>query len=209
MLKRKRQEVQVTTKVKINNMGFKLRSGNTTTFKMMGSSPMHSHEPGHVPTEKELREKAARDARAENEYEQGTTTNPEATEVAEDAKTKTPELHGTYKESVVKEMLAKGLDGLTEAEIAKLSRTGQRTNTGGGHISKARSVELNSTLEARKRASEEAPTAEVEEKKPSEKITEWYFTPDGQAHSKTGHPDPKTGKLPAYEHQGVTTNPKA
>jgi hypothetical protein len=50
---------------------------------------------------------------------------------------------------------------------------------------------------------------EVEEKKTSEKITEWFFTPDGKAHSKTGHPDPKTGKLPAYEHQGVTTNPTA
>ena len=142
-------------------MGFKLKSSNTTTFKMMGSSPMHSNEPGHIPTEQELREKASRDARAENEYEQGTTTNPEAMEVAEDAKTKTPELHGKYKESQVKEMLANGLDGLTEAEIAKLSRTGQLNSAGQSNISKARSVELNSTLEARKRASEEKPVGGI------------------------------------------------
>tara|TARA_R110002049_G_scaffold6681_2_gene41514 strand:+ start:1078 stop:1662 length:585 start_codon:yes stop_codon:yes gene_type:complete len=188
-------------------MGFKLKSGNTTTFKMMGSSPMHSHEPGHIPTEQELREKAAREARAESEYEQGTTTNPEAMEVAEDAKTKTPEVHGKYKESQVKEMLAEGLDGLSEDQIAKLSRTGQLNSAGQSNISKSRLAELNSTLEARKRASEETKTPTVEDKKPSEKITEYYFTPDGKARSKTGHPDPKTGKLPAYEHQGVTTNP--
>ena len=82
-------------------------------------------------------------------------------EVAEDAKTKTPELHGKYKESQVKEMLANGLDGLTEAEIAKLSRTGQLNSAGQSNISKARSVELNSTLEARKRASEEKPVGGI------------------------------------------------
>ena len=94
-------------------MAFKLKSSNTPSFKMMGSSPMRDHEPGHIPTEQELREKAAREARVESEYEQGTTTNPEAMEVAEDAKTKTPEVHGKYKESQVKEMLElNGLLGL-------------------------------------------------------------------------------------------------
>ena len=190
-------------------MGFKLKSGNTTTFKMMGSSPMHSHEPGHVPTEQELAEQAARDAKAENDHEQSLTTNPEALAVAEDAKTKTPGLYGKYSEAKVRELLAGGLENLTDAQIAKLSRTGQLRNTGQSHMSRERRVELNSTLEARQRASEETKTPTVEDKKPSEKITEWYFTPDGKAHSKTGHPDPKTGKLPAYEHQGVATPPKA
>ena len=189
-------------------MGFKLKSGNTTTFKMMGSSPMQVHEPGHIPTEQELAEQAARGAVVENDYDQGTTTNPEAIAVASDAETDTSDeqLHGKYKESQVKEMLANGLDGLTEAEIAKLSRTGQTNNVGRTSISKARSVELNDTLEARKRATEEKKTPTVEEKKPSEKITEHYFTPDGKAHSRTGYAG-EDGKLPAYEHQGVTTNP--
>jgi len=142
-------------------MAFKLKSSNTPSFKMMGSSPMRDHEPGHIPTEQELREKAAREARVESEYEQGTTTNPEAMEVAEDAKTKTPEVHGKYKESQVKEMLAEGLDGLSEDQIAKLSRTGQLNSAGQSNISKARSAELNSTLEARKRASEEAPVGGI------------------------------------------------
>ena len=142
-------------------MAFKLRSGNTTVFKMMGSSPMRDHKPGHIPTEQELAEQEARKAVVENDYEQSLTTNPDAVAVAKDAQTKTPELHGTYKESQVKEMLAKGLDGLTEAEIAKLSRTGKLTASGQGRISKARSAELNSTLEARKRASEEVPTGGI------------------------------------------------
>ena len=136
-------------------MGFKLKSGNTTTFKMMGSSPMQMDEgKKHVPTEQEIAEQSAREAKAENTYEQGATTNPESVEVAEDAKTKTPELHGKYKESRVKELLAGGLDGLTDAQIAKLSRTGQLNNTGQSSISKARNVELNDTLEARKRGAE-------------------------------------------------------
>ena len=189
-------------------MAFKMRSGNTTSFKKMGSSPMRDHEPGHaIPTEQELAEQEARNAVVESDYEQSLTTNPDAVAVAKDAQTKTPELHGKYNESQVKEMLAKKLEGLTEAEIAKLSRTGQLSSTGQSHISKARLAELNSTLEARKRATEEKPANKVEEKKASEKITEWYFTPDGKARSKTGYADPKTGKLPAYEHQGVATNP--
>jgi hypothetical protein len=190
-------------------MGFKLKSGNTTTFKMMGSSPMHSHEPGHIPTEQELAEQAARGAVVENDYDQGTTTNPEAIAVASDAETDTSDekLYGKYPEAKVKELLAGGLENLTDAQIAKLSKTGQLKSTGQSHLSKARSVELNDSLEAHKRSTGEAEKTTVEEKKPSKKITEHYFTPDGKAHSRTAHPDPKTGKLPAYEHQGVTTNP--
>lgn len=130
---------------------------------MMGSSPMHSHEPGHIPTEQELAEQAARGAVVENDHEQSLTTNPEAVEVASDAKTDTSDekLYGKYPEAKVKELLAGGLENLTDAQIAKLSRTGQLNSAGQSNISKARSAELNSTLEARKRASEEKPVGGI------------------------------------------------
>ena len=187
-------------------MAFKLRSGNKTpSFKMMGSSPMQLHDgTEHVPTEQQLREQAARDARKDTDYSQSTVTSDESAEasiVRENAKSKTPKLHGKYKEGQVKEMLAGGLENLTDAERAKLSRSGQLSNTGQSNMSRATREELNSTLEANTRETKTNKTTVPVKKTPRKKVTEYYTNAAGNTASKTGYAG-EDGKLPAYEGQG-------
>lgn len=206
-------------------MAFKLKSSNTTTFKMMGSSfkdtgdHEHPHgkktQEGVTRTDEEtaqlIAEKKERDKVKEMEQSINHQGGARATvaDAASNYSNEVNELPGVYSNAEAKTLMEQGMENLTDAQRKKLAYSSGTSAGGQMRIGNRKlGLSINQVLEdyeaGRRR---EKPANKVEEKKASEKVTEWYFTPDGKARSKTGYPDPKTGKLPAYEHQGVTTNP--